>query len=204
MLSRKRPAPGNLRRLSVAVLVDAGPATSPADAGSAGAAAAPTAADIERMTGLVKQAIGFDEQRGDTVSVISAAFRAEEQGEDTAGTPAWRSPVLLSLLKQAFGVLLVALVVFTVLRPVARRLSEPGAFGAGPAVADLLGRPGMAGLPGGGAPNAARHEPRAAACRGTQPGWPGSTPGGADDEALAGSRWLTRGNSAAWNARPSS
>ncbi len=167
MLSRKRPAPGNLRRLSVAVLVDAGPATSPADAGSAGAAAAPTAADIERMTGLVKQAVGFDEQRGDTVSVISAAFRAEEQGDDTAGMPVWRSPVLLTLLKQAFGVLLVALVVFTVLRPVARRLSEPGAFAAGPAVADLLGRPGMAGLPGGGAPmlQGMNHEQQLAAAR---------------------------------------
>jgi flagellar M-ring protein FliF len=75
--------------------------------------------------------------------------------------------VLLSLLKQAFGVLLVALVVFTVLRPVARRLSEPGAFGAGPAVADLLGRPGMAGLPGGGAPmlQGMNHEQQLAAAR---------------------------------------
>lgn len=166
MLSRKRPAPGNLRKLSVAVLVDAGPAASPADAGSA-AAAAPAAADIERMTGLVKQAIGFDEQRGDTVSVISAAFQVDEPGEELSGTPVWQSPVLLTLLKQAFGVLLVALVVFTVLRPVARRLSEPGAFAAGPAGADLLGRQGVAGFPGGGAPmlQGMNHEQQIAAAR---------------------------------------
>jgi flagellar M-ring protein FliF len=167
MLSRKRPAPGNLRKLSVAVLVDAGPATASADAGAAGATAAPEAADVERMTGLVKQAIGFDAQRGDSVSVISAAFQVEEQGEEVSGTPVWQSPVLLTLLKQAFGVLLVALVVFTVLRPVARRLSEPGAFAAGPAGADLLGRQGVAVLPGGGASmlQGMNHEQQIAAAR---------------------------------------
>jgi flagellar M-ring protein FliF len=136
----------------VAVLVDAGPADSPTAGADASAAAALAAADVDRMTALVKQAIGFDERRGDTVSVISAAFQVEEPGEGEAGAPLWQSPVLLPLLKQVFGVLLVALVVFTVLRPVARRLSEPGAFAASPPVADLLGRQGLAGYPGGGAP----------------------------------------------------
>ena len=165
LLSRKRPALGNLRKLSVAVLVDAGAAATPADAG--GAAPAPAAADVERMTGLVKQAIGFDERRGDTVTVISAAFQVEEPGEGVSGAPVWQNPMLLSLLKQVFGVLLVALVVFTVLRPVARRLSEPGAFAAGAPGPDLLARQGAAGFAGGGAPmlQGMNHEQQIAAAR---------------------------------------
>jgi flagellar M-ring protein FliF len=51
---------------AVGANVDAGPAPRR----RMPAALAPTAADIERMTGLVKQAVGFAKQRGDTVSVI--------------------------------------------------------------------------------------------------------------------------------------
>ena len=129
-LSRKRPGIGTLSRLSVAVLVDSKPAGQDA--------AAPTAEDIERMTTLVKQAIGYDERRGDSVSVITAAFQAPA-GEGTAdGVPVWRNPALFGVLKQLLGVALVALIVFTVLRPVARRLALPP-----PPVTDLVGgRPG--------------------------------------------------------------
>ena len=129
-LSRKRPGIGTLSRLSVAVLVDSKPAGQDA--------AAPTAEDIERMTTLVKQAIGYNEQRGDSVSVITAAFQIPAGEGTTGGVPVWRNPALFGVLKQLLGVALVALIVFTVLRPVARRLALPP-----PPVADLVGgRPG--------------------------------------------------------------
>ena len=130
-LSRKRPGVGTLSRLSVAVLVDSKPAGQDA--------AAPSAEDIARMTTLVKQAIGYDEQRGDSVSVITAAFQTPAGEGTTGGVPVWRNPALFGILKQLLGVALVALIVFTVLRPVARRLALPP-----PPVADLVGgRPGV-------------------------------------------------------------
>lgn len=165
-LSRKKPSVGVLRRLSVAVLVDSSPAAG-ADGGDAKQAAAPAAADVDRMTKLVKEAIGYDEQRGDTVSVITAAFHPEAEGAIPAGPPIWRSPALLGLLKQVFGVALVALIIFTVLRPVASRISEPGLLG-GPALGtELLGGQGGAGSVPGAPPllQGMTHEQQIAAAR---------------------------------------
>lgn len=133
---------GTLRRLTVAVLVDAAAAPAGANAGAPNAAGA-APADVERMTTLVKQAIGYDEQRGDSVSVITAAFQPEATGTPEDGPAVWRSPAAFGILKQVLGAALVALIVFTVLRPVARRIAEPPAV-----VPELVGgRPGA--LPGG-------------------------------------------------------
>ena len=55
-----------------------------------------SAEDLERLTGLVKSAIGFDEKRGDQVQVVSMRFVADDVG--SAPIPAaswectWRSP----------------------------------------------------------------------------------------------------------------
>ena len=147
-LSRKRPALATLRRLSVAVLVDSTPSPAAAAEGADKAAEKATAAapvDTERMTKLVKEAVGFDETRGDTVSVVTAAFQSAPVAEGTEGVPVWRNPALFQGLKQVFGVLLVALIVFTVLRPVARRVVEPDAFSSAPALPGLAGRDALPG-----------------------------------------------------------
>lgn len=149
LLSRKRPSIASLRRLSIAVLLDSSPPQ--AEEGGPGEVAVPDAEDIERMTRLVKEAVGFDEGRGDTVTVVTAAFRPEPDSQALPGVPAWRSPILWTLLKQVFGVVLVALIIFTVLRPVARRLSEPGALSGGlhpPLLTgDSVGGPGAGAAP---------------------------------------------------------
>ena len=83
-ISHTKPSLGTIRRLSVAVVVRS-PATSDAeDAAPAGASGDPatstvggfSAAQIEKMTQLVKEAIGFDPTRGDTVSVSATTFQA--------------------------------------------------------------------------------------------------------------------------------
>lgn len=83
--SRRVETVGALKRLSVAVLVDGIP--SPETAGQAGDGGdAPTAAafvprpqeELDRYRELVKRAVGFDEDRGDEIEVISSPFHATE------------------------------------------------------------------------------------------------------------------------------
>ena len=113
-ISRVRPAMGTINRLSVAVLVDDSPT------GEDGQQAALTDADIERYTALVKEAVGFNEQRGDTVVVVNAAFRNIEPVESAEPPPFWEKPLLRDSLKQVLGAGLALALVFGVVRPMLR------------------------------------------------------------------------------------
>jgi flagellar M-ring protein FliF len=75
-----RSASGGIRKVSVAVIVNERPAPPPAD----GAAAEPNAPksvpftpqEIEQMQQVVRGVVGFDQARGDNVSVVPARFEA--------------------------------------------------------------------------------------------------------------------------------
>ena len=70
-ISHVREQPGNLRRLSVAVVVDY--VKGEAEDGSA--ERVPLGEErLEEIRALVREAVGFDAERGDTVSVINASF----------------------------------------------------------------------------------------------------------------------------------
>ena len=69
----RQPA-GRLKRLTVAVLVDNLRATD--DEGKVTETAL-TPEQIENMTRLVKDAVGFDQARGDSVNVVNASFKGE-------------------------------------------------------------------------------------------------------------------------------
>ncbi len=70
---------GSVRRMSVAVLVD-GVVTKGADGARAYAPRPPE--EMERLTAIVRSAIGFDAKRGDSVEVANLQFaQVEEQGE---------------------------------------------------------------------------------------------------------------------------
>lgn len=128
-ISHVRPSTGTLRRLSVAVLVrnpkavvgDAPKATE----GDAAAPAAPAGFDtaqLERMQTLVKEAIGYDAERGDTVQVVNADFFEPPPVEELPGEPIWQQGWVLSLGKQLLGGAFVLFLVFGVLRPVFKNL----------------------------------------------------------------------------------
>ncbi len=70
-ISHTRLASNNLRRLSVAVVVD--DLVNVADDGVV-TRVERTPEEISRITRLVKEAIGFNTQRGDSVEVINSAF----------------------------------------------------------------------------------------------------------------------------------
>jgi flagellar M-ring protein FliF len=140
--------PVSVRRLSVAVVLDDRPAVAgaPVAAGAADAAAAPGAAqgqawtpeELERITALVRDVVGFDESRGDSVTVIHNAF-APLVVEEVASQPFYQQEWLLSGLRQLFGVALVVGLVFGVLRPVLRNLAGTNGTGKDLAIAAASG-----------------------------------------------------------------
>ncbi len=152
-LRHTRKAPGVLQSLSIAVVVDEPfeevAVTAPAEGDAAAAdgaegeqAAAPppepvrralTPEEIEKIRSLVINAVGFDEARGDTLTVTSARFHVEKV-EPLPERPIWEQPWFAPLAKQLFAGLVVLSLIFFVLRPM---------------VGGLMPQPVLVGVPGG-------------------------------------------------------
>lgn len=136
-LTHTRNAPGRIRRVTAAVLVDH--VAVPGKDGAAPTARALTADEIKRIETLVQQAVGFDASRGDAITVVNAPFArgAALPGDDgEAGPPAWQDPRVRELLRIALGGIAVLLVVWFVLRPAFRQLLQPRA--AAPVPVEVL------------------------------------------------------------------
>lgn len=117
-ISRTRPQSGTIQKLSVAVLVDDSPL-----AGVDEADQVPLSdADIAQFTSLVKEAVGFDELRGDTVAVVNAAFRSMPALGPVEEPAFWENPGMRDTLRQGAGVLLVLALGFGVVRPMLKGL----------------------------------------------------------------------------------
>jgi flagellar M-ring protein FliF len=84
-----------------------------------------TAAELARIETLVQQAIGFDAQRGDAVSVVNAPFARAGADAADEGPPLWEQPRARDLLRVALGGLAVLVLILTVLRPAFRQLIAP-------------------------------------------------------------------------------
>lgn len=119
-ITHTRSATGLVRRLSVAVVVDDQRIVQ-ADGKITNQAYKPE--DITRFTDLVKQAVGFDNARGDQVTVTNVAFKAPEAPEALPAIPLWEQTWFLNLVKQAGGILVVLFILLGVLRPTMRNLS---------------------------------------------------------------------------------
>lgn len=119
-ISHTRTAPGSLQRLSAAVVVDY---LEQKDEKGKLVRAPLGDEEMARITALVKDAIGFDEKRNDSVNVTNISFKAVEEIEPVAAMPVWKEPWVLGIVKQVLGVLMVLLLVFGVLRPVLRNLA---------------------------------------------------------------------------------
>ncbi|WBE24230.1 flagellar basal-body MS-ring/collar protein FliF [Denitrificimonas caeni] len=81
--------------------------------------------DIARFTRLVQDSVGFNASRGDSVSVINAAF-APIQAEEILDIPFYTEPWFWSIVKQILGVLFILVLVFGVLRPLLRNVVGGG------------------------------------------------------------------------------
>lgn len=129
-ISRTRPQSGTIERLSVAVLID----DSPLEGGAEGEPLL-SDADIERFTSLVKESVGFDEARGDTVAVVNAAFRSLPEIEPEEAPPFWKDSAIRDIAKQGAGVLLILVLGFGIVRPMLKSLVSTNMTSSGEYIA---------------------------------------------------------------------
>ena len=125
----KRAATGEIRRVNVAVLVNHR-STVDAKTGKPGSAPLPAdmqqllallrAEELDKLTALVQEAVGYKKERGDSVRVVNIPFRADPKTEPEA-VPVWQQPWFVDLLKVGAlpgALTLVALMLlFGVVRP---------------------------------------------------------------------------------------
>lgn len=116
-----RSPTGVLRRLSVAVVIDD---AAPPDEHGAPQPKPLSQGQIDDLTVLVKQAVGFNEERGDSVHVVSASFWSGADGLPVASPPPWAQAWYWDLAKQGAGVLVILLLALAVLRPLMRGAAQ--------------------------------------------------------------------------------
>ncbi len=124
----KRAATGEIRRVNVAVLVNH---RSVPDAKTGKPNSQPLPAEeMDKLTALVQEAVGYKKERGDSVRVVNIPFRAEPKAEPEA-LPIYKQPWLIDLLKVGGlpgALTLVALMLlFGVVRPALRPDPPPPA-----------------------------------------------------------------------------
>ena len=124
---------GRIKRVTVAVLLDNVRVTG---ADGKETAQPMAAAQIEDITRLVKSAVGYDEARGDSISVVNAAFRDESTTLTPEVVPLWQRPWLMYAVRLALGAIVLLALALGVLRPLLRNLTNSTA-GGGPAAAPL-------------------------------------------------------------------
>lgn len=117
-ISHTRNPTGGVRRLSVAVVVDDHQRSN-----EEGTTVRVPRNDDEmgRITALVKEAVGFNLSRGDSVNVINAAFISEEALVELA---LWEQPWFWDIAKQVIGAMVVLFLVFIILKPILRNLAQ--------------------------------------------------------------------------------
>ena len=118
----KQPA-GRLQRLSVAVLIDN---LRTADANGEPVETPLTEEQLARITTLVRDAVGFDEARGDRVSVVNQSFLPEKalEEEEAVAIPLWERPMVLTFAKLGAGLLALLLLLLMVVKPLLKSLSS--------------------------------------------------------------------------------
>jgi len=112
-------ATGELKRLSISVVID-----EPLTSNEAGEEVRQvlTAEQIAQFQSLVKTAVGFDDQRGDNVTVIGMAFQPEME---LPAVPMWEQAWVQDLIRQVLLAMLALVFILVVLRPVIKNLVSP-------------------------------------------------------------------------------
>jgi flagellar M-ring protein FliF len=119
-----RNASGNIKRLNAAVVVNNRSVT---DAKGKTTQVALSPEELDKLTALVRESIGFDKDRGDSVKVINAPFKVETVTD--VEVPLWKQPETIDLLRTLavpVGLALVAMLVFFgLMRPALKAALAP-------------------------------------------------------------------------------
>ena len=114
---------GVMNKISVAIAIDEAVLQQSAglDAAAPEDAAATEAVlqqEIDKLTGLVRAAIGFDADRGDVITIVASRFYPENFASE--GAPWSEQPSVIALIKYGIIALLTALFMLIVVRPVVK------------------------------------------------------------------------------------
>ncbi len=121
-IERFKPSKGQIRRISAAVVLDYKPA-----AGGGSPRSPYTNEELRQINTLVRDAVGYVQARGDTVSVANLSFNAPPSSEaaPVAAEALWTPELIDQLRKIALMLLGAALVYFLVLRPLLKPKPAP-------------------------------------------------------------------------------
>lgn len=119
-ISHSKQAPGVLKKLTVAVVLD-DKLFYEDDGTLIRTPLAPE--EIVRIEGLVKDAVGFNATRGDRINVINTAFHSSQIIPPEPVGEVWEQPWFIDIAKQVVGVLLILLFVTLAMRPVIKELT---------------------------------------------------------------------------------
>ena len=81
--------------------------------------------DIQRLEILIKNAVGFNAARGDSVNVINSPFMGKDVVE-IEQEMFWRQPWFWEIIKQVLAGLFILILIFGVIRPTVRSLANRG------------------------------------------------------------------------------
>ena len=120
-ISYTQHIPGKLLKLSAAVIVDdkltfnkqGKPSKTPY-----------TEEELTKISNLAKEAIGFDEARGDKIQIINQSFAQAEPIEDLKPLPIYQQDWFYPIIKQVAAGIIILIIIFIVLRPILKNLSK--------------------------------------------------------------------------------
>jgi flagellar M-ring protein FliF len=147
-LAYTRSPAGKVTRLSVAVLIDNLRTT---DKDGKTVETPLPKEQIDRLTALVRDAVGFDQARGDSVNVVNSSFLGNpvtDEGE-LESVPFWEKAWVQTLAKVLAGVIVLLIIIFSVLKPLTKGLVNaakspalrPGALAAAVAGGGAMAAP---------------------------------------------------------------
>lgn len=114
---------GNIKRLSVAVVLNN---RSLPDADGKMVSTPYTEEEKNQISALVKEAVGFEAQRGDSLNLLNSAFNDTQ--EVLPEIPLWQQPEIIALAKDLLKYLLIGggvlYLLFGIIRPAFRRATE--------------------------------------------------------------------------------
>ena len=139
-ISRKRAPRGQLERLSVAVVLD----YLPAPGGGRNAEPVPLTEDqLNEISGLIREAVGYDETRGDTLNLINMPFQAPPPPVEAQAPPIWENPLVMDAGRLILAAVIVLSLVIFVLKPLVQNLLQPPPAPAPALPYDQAGHPQM-------------------------------------------------------------
>ena len=144
---------GNIRRLSAAVVVNH---RKEVDKNGKPVSKPIPDAEMKQINDLVREAMGFTKERGDTISVANAPFTTVDRAEDEM--PLWKDPENISYARELLKYLLIAAVVaflyFKIIQPSLKTMFPPPKDAAHPAGQGEAGAMAGAGRAAGGGSDA--------------------------------------------------